>query len=1099
MILKTIIDRLNQRVEVSNIFDRLYGLCELTGDNGWVNYIGNGEAIPVTNYDAKVGTLFWARRGKVNISKIDSLRVSGCKQMYSTKFNLSAFAVVKKNHVPCDTEDAADWIASRVYKLVSGRDYGFKEVIDVVSYEVIPVGYTVGDKTLPENLHYATVVIELLVEIVSGSEDTCYDICDTGDIPLPPDFLPCNPCLTEVAVDGVTIGGNGTEADPLYAIGGGGGTPLTVKDEGTNVSTNTTTLNFTGAGVTASLTSPSVVEVNIPSGGGGGEDLQQTTDLGNTTTNDIAFIGNTQGLLFDNGSRVRKGTTDAGLGGAKGTAQICSIAYELKWEAGRLYYMEQDGFTIRDVTHNFTNVPQVTDDASKGFVIGSRWGLDDGSVYVCTDNTNGAAVWALQTGGGVTAVTGSAPIASSGGATPDISITQATTVSDGYLSATDFNTFDGKQDALTAGTGIDLTGNIVTNTAPDQIVSLLSGTDINVTGTYPNFTIDNTNPDQVVTLTGGTAISTSGTYPNFTIDNTAPDQTVTLTAGTGISTSGTYPSFTIDNTAPDQIVSITGGTDISVTGTYPNFTIDNTQDLSGYVPYTGATQDVDLGTNKLTTDALEFSLTPTNSPGAGQIAYVGNTGALAYNLNGSAVTSQIGQTLHAFVHNADSVTITKGQAVYLFGASGNKASVKLANNTSDATSAKTLGLAAENITSGQNGFVIVHGVLDGLNTGSYNAGDTLYLGATAGSLTATKPYAPNHLVYIGVVEKANNGNGQIYVRVQNGYELNEIHDVDLITTPPVNKDLLTYVTGSPNLWKNQSLGTILGGNTSQYVRGDGTLATFPTIPTGTVTSVSATVPSPASPALSVTVTNPTTTPAIAITANGNTSQYIRGDGSLATLPTGGSGTVTSVGLTMPAAFSVANSPVTTSGTLSVTGAGTSAQYIRGDGTLATFPTIPAASVVYKSAISSATHTGTANTVKYTQLIPANTFVAGDVVRITYRTAKTGTANSMTLRIYANTTPDLSGSPILLGSHQNAGAPLFLVNQMIRHLAIKTANNNTEVYFAPGLGVATDYGLYDLTSTCAVDWTQQQYIVFALQLNTTGTDVAFGSFYMIEKP
>jgi len=139
-------------------------------------------------------------------------------------------------------------------------------------------------------------------------------------------------------------------------------------------------------------------------------------------------------------------------------------------------------------------------------------------------------------------------------------------------------------------------------------------------------------------------------------------------------------------------------------------------------------------------------------------------------------------------------------------------------------------------------------------------------------------------VYIGVVEKANNGNGQIYVRVQNGYELDEIHDVDLITTPPVNKDILTYVTGTPNLWKNQSLGTILGGTTADYVRGDGSLATFPTIPTGTVTSVSASVPSPASPALSVLVSNPTTTPAIAITANGTTSQYVRGDGSLATLP-----------------------------------------------------------------------------------------------------------------------------------------------------------------------------------------------------------------------
>lgn len=59
---------------------------------------------------------------------------------------------------------------------------------------------------------------------------------------------------------------------------------------------------------------------------------------------------------------------------------------------------------------------------------------------------------------------------------------------------------------------------------------------------------------------------------------------------------------------------------------------------------------------------------------------------------------------------------------------------------------------------------------------------------------------------------------------------------------------------------------------------------------------------------------------------------------------GGSGTVTSVGLSMPAAFTVTNSPVTTTGTLTVTGAGTTSQYIRGDGSLATFPAIPSGTV-----------------------------------------------------------------------------------------------------------------------------------------------------------
>ena len=73
------------------------------------------------------------------------------------------------------------------------------------------------------------------------------------------------------------------------------------------------------------------------------------------------------------------------------------------------------------------------------------------------------------------------------------------------------------------------------------------------------------------------------------------------------------------------------------------------------------------------------------------------------------------------------------------------------------------------------------------------------------------------------------------------------------------------------------------------------------------------------------------------TPTGTTLQYLRGDGTLATFPTIPSGTVQSVGLSMPSAFSVANSPVTSSGTLAVTGAGTASQYIRGDGQLANFP------------------------------------------------------------------------------------------------------------------------------------------------------------------
>jgi len=95
------------------------------------------------------------------------------------------------------------------------------------------------------------------------------------------------------------------------------------------------------------------------------------------------------------------------------------------------------------------------------------------------------------------------------------------------------------------------------------------------------------------------------------------------------------------------------------------------------------------------------------------------------------------------------------------------------------------------------------GVVDGLNLGAYNDGDTVYLGATPGSFTATKPYAPNHLVYVGIIERANAGNGELYVRVQNGYELDEIHDVQ-ITTPPASGSLL--IRDNPlSLWKAATL------------------------------------------------------------------------------------------------------------------------------------------------------------------------------------------------------------------------------------------------------------------------------------------------------
>jgi hypothetical protein len=104
-------------------------------------------------------------------------------------------------------------------------------------------------------------------------------------------------------------------------------------------------------------------------------------------------------------------------------------------------------------------------------------------------------------------------------------------------------------------------------------------------------------------------------------------------------------------------------------------------------------------------------------------------------------------------------------------------------------------------------------------------------------------------------------------------------DSDLVV--PSQKAIKDYVDTGLNT--KQDLITLTTTGTSGAATLIGSTLNIPQYSggSGTVTSVSATVPSPASPALSVAVSNPTTTPAIAITANGNTSEYVRGDGSRA--------------------------------------------------------------------------------------------------------------------------------------------------------------------------------------------------------------------------
>jgi len=263
--------------------------------------------------------------------------------------------------------------------------------------------------------------------------------------------------------------------------------------------------------------------------------------------------------------------------------------------------------------------------------------------------------------------------------------------------------------------------------------------------------------------------------------------------------------------------------DIPSSSGIPHATASGTDTYTATITGVAAYSDADAYLIRFTNGNTTGATLNINSLGA-KTLYRNNDGALIggdiinggemlciYNtsLNGFQVIGTAPNSLFAYVTNDDSVTLTKGMPVYAFSGTGDRMTVKRANNSTDATSAQTVGLVlSTSIAANQKGLIMMQGLLDGLSilpTATFADGDAVYLGATDGSITNVKPYAPNHLVYLGVVTTASNGSsGRMYVRVQNGYELSEIHDVDLISNAPTNNQALVYET-STDLWKNKTI------------------------------------------------------------------------------------------------------------------------------------------------------------------------------------------------------------------------------------------------------------------------------------------------------
>ncbi len=160
------------------------------------------------------------------------------------------------------------------------------------------------------------------------------------------------------------------------------------------------------------------------------------------------------------------------------------------------------------------------------------------------------------------------------------------------------------------------------------------------------------------------------------------------------------------------------------------------------------------------------------------------------------------ETTQIIVRNSTGSTISKGKVVYLSGATGNRPNALLASASSEATSSKTIGIVVADIANNSDGYVAVNGTLHDLDLNTFTAGNTLWLSNTPGDYVAnTPPAEPSHAVFIGVVARAHPTQGRLVLAIQNGYELGELHGVE-ITTPATN-DFVYYA--SDGLWKNKQL------------------------------------------------------------------------------------------------------------------------------------------------------------------------------------------------------------------------------------------------------------------------------------------------------